>query len=278
MFIIGRKMRMHGGNWRQSIGTFGLPHTNYRIHSSAIVLLRKRKINTWLRHVVVRCRTSGRGDILVEAVANKQQGKNAVGNTNKETFGLNIAAPDGRHYFNSADTGVYSKGQHAVGQYQQQGSMWVVVLASALLTVSSIVGAVTAIILYVRPLLKAAERAVESTDAAARDVQNAAIEMEKTAIMFQQDVPTTMRELQKASDEWELVGKQLNVAVTSVTRPLKPVEKPVERAAEWVGEMVGEKSTAKFSKRIVSETTSVANVSLNFLDFVIVILCVIIRC
>ena len=137
----------------------------------------------------------------------------------------------------------------------------VVVLVSAGLTVSSILGAVTAMILYVRPLLKAAEQAAESTDAAARDVQNAAIEMEKTAIMFQQDVPTTMRELQKASDEWELVGKQLNVAVTSVTRPLKPVEKPVERAAEWVGEMVGEKSTAKFSKRIVSETTAVANVS-----------------
>ena len=147
------------------------------------------------------------------------------------------------------------------GLYQQPGSLWVVVLVSAGLTVSSILGAVTAMILYVRPLLKAAEQAAESTDAAARDVQNAAIEMEKTAIMFQQDVPTTMRELQKASDEWELVGKQLNVAVTSVTRPLKPVEKPVERAAEWVGEMVGEKSTAKFSKRIVSETTAVANVS-----------------
>eukprot|EP00890_Picochlorum_soloecismus_P004875 jgi/Picsp_1/5389/NSC_02749-R1_hypothetical protein CHLNCDRAFT_142294 [Chlorella variabilis] len=248
---------MHGTNWGQTLGTYGyrcgLPNNNnYRIYTSIGVFDRNkgrgRGSQKW-RGVVVECWTGGRGEV---EKAN-EQGRNA-----KKETGLNIAAPDGRKYYSSTE--VYSRGQNAMGrQHQQQGSLWVVVLVSAGLTVSSILGAVTAMILYVRPLLKAAERAAESTDAAAQDVQNAAIEMEKTAIMFQQDVPTTMRELQKASDEWELVGKQLNVAVTSVTRPLKPVEKPVERAAEWVGEMVGEKSTAKFSKRIVSETTAVAN-------------------
>lgn len=135
---------------------------------------------------------------------------------------------------------------------------WVVVVVTVGITVSSIASAITAAILYLRPTLQAAEKAALSTDAAAQDMQTAAIEMEKTAIMFQQDVPITMQELQKASEEWELVGKQLNVAVTSVTRPLKPVEKPVEKAAEWVGD-VAERSTATISKRFVSETTSVAN-------------------
>lgn len=248
---------MHGTNWRQTISRAygcGLPNANYRIRKSGVDVygLNKGRGREW-HCVVVTCWTGrGRGEVL-EKKGNTKQGEKAVGE--KET-GLTIAAHDKRYYHG------YSKGGNGMGGlYQQPGSLWVVVLVSAGLTVSSILGAVTAMILYVRPLLKAAEQAAESTDAAARDVQNAAIEMEKTAIMFQQDVPTTMRELQKASDEWELVGKQLNVAVTSVTRPLKPVEKPVERAAEWVGEMVGEKSTAKFSKRIVSETTAVANVS-----------------
>ena len=128
------------------------------------------------------------------------------------------------------------------------------------LTFSSVASLVTVMILYVRPVLKAMEAAAISAERAAIDMEKASEEMEKTALLFQHDVPLTMMEVQKASEEWELVGKQLNVVVGSVTRPLK-VERPVEMAAESISSVrnVAEKSTARFSRRIVHETTTVAN-------------------
>jgi hypothetical protein len=128
------------------------------------------------------------------------------------------------------------------------------------LTFSSVASLITVMILYVRPVLKAVEAAAISAERAAIDMEKASEEMEKTALLFQHDVPLTMMEVQKASEEWELVGKQLNVVVGSVTRPLN-VERPVEMAAESISSVrnVAEKSTARFSRRIVHETTTVAN-------------------
>ena len=128
------------------------------------------------------------------------------------------------------------------------------------LTFSSVASLMTVMILYVRPVLKAMEAAAISAERAAIDMEKASEEMEKTALLFQHDVPLTMMEVQKASEEWELVGKQLNVVVGSVTRPLN-VERPVEMAAESISSVrnVAEKSTARFSRRIVHETTTVAN-------------------
>ena len=77
------------------------------------------------------------------------------------------------------------------------------------LTVSSLAAAATACILYLRPALRAAQQAAESTDAAAKDGRRAALEMENTALLFQQDLPVTLQEVQRAADEWELVGKQM---------------------------------------------------------------------
>ena len=67
-----------------------------------------------------------------------------------------------------------------------------------------------------RPALRAAHDAALSADAAAKDMQVAAKEMEKTALMFQEDLPLTMQDVQRASEEWELVGKQVNFIVGSV--------------------------------------------------------------
>jgi hypothetical protein len=86
---------------------------------------------------------------------------------------------------------------------------WVPVLLVFGLTVSTVAAAVTVCVLYLRPALRAAERAADSTDAAARDGQRAALEVEKTSLLMQQELPVTLQEVQRAADEWELVGKQM---------------------------------------------------------------------
>lgn len=153
---------------------------------------------------------------------------------------------------------VAADSSHIMVSQRSVGFPWVPVLVTVGLTVSTLASMVTAVILYMRPALKAMERAALSADEAAKDLEQASIEMERTALMFQQDLPLTMKEVQKASEEWELVGKQLNVVFGSVARPLS-VDRPVEKAAESV-RTVAQKSTARFSRRIVSETTAVANV------------------
>ncbi|KAI8105769.1 hypothetical protein M9434_000350 [Picochlorum sp. BPE23] len=191
-----------------------------------------------LRHdaVCVQCKSGvGRGGF--ERTGTKQDGIPPLSKDQKQ-----LIAADSNHLMVS------------------QGSVgfpWVPVLVTVGLTVSSLASMVTAVIFYMRPALKAMEQAALSAEEAAKDLEQASIEMEKTALMFQQDLPLTMKEVQKASEEWELVGKQLNVVFGSVARPLS-VERPVEKAAESV-RTVAQKSTARFSRRIVSETTAVAN-------------------
>ena len=75
---------------------------------------------------------------------------------------------------------------------------------------------VTVFILFVRPVLIAAQRAAETTEQAAKDMQITSDELEKTAIMFREDIPLTMQDLQRTAEEWELVGKQVNFVVASV--------------------------------------------------------------
>jgi len=65
--------------------------------------------------------------------------------------------------------------------------------------------------------------AAQSADEAAKDMQSAAKEMEKTALMFQQEMPLTMQDVQRASEEWELVGKQVNFVFGSVVSFLEIV-------------------------------------------------------
>ena len=132
-----------------------------------------------------------------------------------------------------------------------------VVVPLLLASVTSVASMVTVLVLFLRPVLRSIEDAAQQAEITSKDLEKAAEEMERTALMFQNDLPLTMKEVQKASEEFELVGKQLNVIVSSVARPLT-IERPVEKAAESISKVAGT-STARFSRRIVHETTSVAN-------------------
>jgi hypothetical protein len=131
-----------------------------------------------------------------------------------------------------------------------------VVLSLFLASLASVAALMSVLVIFMRPVLESVTRASEQAEETGRDLEKAAEEMERTALLFQSDLPLTMKEVQKASEEFELVGKQLNVVFNSVTRPLR--EPVVEKALSSVTREA-EKSTARFSKRIVRETTSVAN-------------------
>ena len=131
-----------------------------------------------------------------------------------------------------------------------------VVFSLLLASLASASALVAVLLVVMRPVLLSVQRASEQAEETARDLERAAIEMERTALLMQSDLPLTMKEVQKASEEFELVGKQLNVVFNSVTRPLR--EPVVEKALSSVTREA-EKSTARFSRRIVRETTSVAN-------------------
>lgn len=131
-----------------------------------------------------------------------------------------------------------------------------VVLSLLLASLASVSALMVVLLVIMRPVLESVQRASDQAEETGRDLERAAEEMERTALLFQSDLPLTMREVQKASEEFELVGKQLNVVFNSVTRPLR--EPVVEKALSSVTREA-EKSTARFSRRIVRETTSVAN-------------------
>ena len=150
---------------------------------------------------------------------------------------------------------VDGKGRNQVVKYEVSLSSSVVV-SLFLASLASVSALMAVLLMVMRPVLDSVQRASEQAEETGRDLERAAEEMERTALLFQNDLPLTMREVQKASEEFELVGKQLNVVFNSVTRPLR--EPVVEKALSSVTREA-EKSTARFSRRIVRETTSVAN-------------------
>lgn len=79
--------------------------------------------------------------------------------------------------------------------------------------------------------------------------------MEKTALLFQQEMPVTFQDVRKTSEEFELLGKQLNYLFGVVVRPVEPVGK----AAQWVEKAAGT-TTSSLSKRLADDTASLANV------------------
>ena len=101
-------------------------------------------------------------------------------------------------------------------QYLPFPSPWILLSVIFGITVTSVATMVTVFILFVRPVLIAAQRAAETTEQAAKDMQITSDELEKTAIMIREDIPLTMQDLQRTAEEWELVGKQVNFVVASV--------------------------------------------------------------
>ncbi|KAG7672703.1 hypothetical protein KSW81_001662 [Nannochloris sp. 'desiccata'] len=166
--------------------------------------------------------------------------------------------------------------------YHPQPLPWVSIFLVFGLTLSSICSMITVFILYMRPMLQATQRAAEVSELAAKDMRHTAEEMDKTAAMFRDDIPLTMQDVQRTAEEWELVGKQLNFLVASVTRPLNPrlprpggggnnsspsssssssdsnlVKATSSAASDWVGQAGA--STANLSKRVASDTSSLAS-------------------
>lgn len=102
--------------------------------------------------------------------------------------------------------------------YHSQPLPWVSIFLVFGLTLTSITSMITAFILYMRPMLLATQKAAEVSELAAKDMRHTAEEMDRTAAMFREDIPLTMQDVQRAAEEWELVGKQVNFLVASVVR------------------------------------------------------------
>jgi len=85
-------------------------------------------------------------------------------------------------------------------------------------------------------------------------MKEAAEEMEKTALMMQVDIPVTMADIQEASQEFELLGKQLNYLAETL---IKPVVQPVE-ALGAAATATGERASG-LTQRVVSDSSALAN-------------------
>lgn len=85
-------------------------------------------------------------------------------------------------------------------------------------------------------------------------MKEAAEEMEKTALMMQVDIPVTMADIQEASHEFELLGKQLNYLAETL---IKPVVQPVE-ALGAAATATGERASG-LTQRVVSDSSALAN-------------------
>lgn len=75
-------------------------------------------------------------------------------------------------------------------------------------TITTLAGSFVVFMLYMRPVLKASERAAEAAERAASEMEAAAQEMEKAAKMMQEDMPLTFQDMQRTSKEceWGLGG------------------------------------------------------------------------
>lgn len=133
---------------------------------------------------------------------------------------------------------------------------WSSILISSLFTVASVASAFTVGILYIRPILLSMDEATKNADKAAKEMDIAAQDIQKTMALIDQETPLTLQEIRKASEEFELLGKQLNYLLGVVVRPVEPVGK----AAEWV-QSTAESTTLNLSKRLAQDTASLANVS-----------------
>lgn len=131
---------------------------------------------------------------------------------------------------------------------------WFAVAVVFGLTLSTLAGTFIVTVLYLRPTLKAAEKAAVAAGVAAVQMDIAAKEMEKTALLMQRDIPITMEEIQQASEEFELLGKQLNYLTTTL---VKPVVQPVE-ALGAAGAAAGETASG-ITRRVVNDSGALAN-------------------
>ncbi|CAL8460708.1 g239 [Coccomyxa elongata] len=80
----------------------------------------------------------------------------------------------------------------------------------------------TAFILYVRPVLQRAERAALACESAAQELEKASVEMDKAAEVINTDMPTTLNAVERASIEFEELGRNLNMLSGPIRRAAVP--------------------------------------------------------
>jgi len=77
--------------------------------------------------------------------------------------------------------------------------------------IAAVSGLLAAFIVCVRPILKSIDEACKATEEAAGQLEVAAEELEQAAIMFEEDLPPTLKALEQASREFEDLGQSLNM-------------------------------------------------------------------
>jgi hypothetical protein len=132
---------------------------------------------------------------------------------------------------------------------------WTSIFVVVALTITSLAGGFVAAVLYLRPVLRAVEEASLNADKAAKEMELAGQEIQKTMLLVEADLPLTMQEVRKTAEEFEVLGKQLNYLLGAVVRPVEPVG----RAAQWMERAAGT-TTTSISKRLAEDTATLASV------------------
>ncbi|BDA41934.1 hypothetical protein COCOBI_02-7320 [Coccomyxa sp. Obi] len=101
------------------------------------------------------------------------------------------------------------------------GSWWAALLLVCT-TMMVLASSFTAFILYVRPLLQRAERAALACESAAQELEKASLEMDKAAEVINTDMPTTLNAVERASIEFEELGRNLNMLSGPIRRAAVP--------------------------------------------------------
>ncbi|GMH33514.1 hypothetical protein BSKO_01348 [Bryopsis sp. KO-2023] len=106
-----------------------------------------------------------------------------------------------------------SEYQHAAAS-QPRGSFlgsWMFSMAIVGLTaIGALCSAATCFVLYIRPLLKSMEETCKATTEAAEKLEAASEELEKAAVMFQEELPPATQAVDDASREFVELGETLN--------------------------------------------------------------------
>ncbi|KAL4427815.1 hypothetical protein ABPG75_001904 [Micractinium tetrahymenae] len=138
------------------------------------------------------------------------------------------------------------------------GPSWFTVMILIGASVTTLAGGFVVFVLYLRPVLKAAERAAVAAEEAAKQMEVAAQEMEKAARVMQEDMPLTFQDMQRTSKEFEILGKQLNYLTGVVVKPVKEPVQWVGRAAETTSSTVQNVTTSSI-RRVVDDIKTLAN-------------------
>lgn len=148
----------------------------------------------------------------------------------------------------------------SVAPRAQPGPGWMLtVLVCATLT--ALAGAFTVFMVYMRPVLQRMEKAALATETASKAMERSAKEFEQTNLMFQEDCPSMIAEIEASAREYRELGQTLNL-MTAGFRGKNPVkdwsQQGMQRVAKDVSALTSALSPAmdQWRKRISKIATS----------------------